>query len=643
MSEKKGQATILIVLGIVIVAVLVVIFSFRSYIFRYDVDQQENEQILNEAIKPVKSYLDSCLNDLTQDGILKMSLQAGYIKVLLNDEPINPMLPFSRNLDVFGNGALKVPYWFYETNNGIKRTEIPKLKEMEIELGEYLNDNINSCLANTTFFQDYEISNFKNTKTDVMIGDNSVIVKIKTSFDISYKGLDQRIESINLAIDSNLGRMYKIAKNTFDAENRNLFFEDKTFDIMSLYKDEIPIYGLEFSCSAKTWNYQDIYRDFRKIMAANIPQFKVDGTKYDQSDKFYLWKNVMTNIKSDDVSINFLYSENFPTYLDVNPKEGNILRTSNTAGGNRNPFLSLLCLQYYNYVYSVRYPVLISVSDDSGNTFQYAMQVILKNNQPRENIIITDYPEIGLNDRFCNNRINEISVSVLDEMNKPIDGAGVSYQCSGFVCDIGKTENGVLKEKFPNCFNGFVLANKEEYYTGKAEFSTDNPGEISVNLKKIYNKPIKVLNNGLELGSEEEALISFNILDGEFSSSINYPDIKNADLIEGDYDVSVTISKKGNFVIKGEKKKQCVKIPRGSILSFMGFKKEECADVQLDDLNLDSVVIGRSKFTMFATQFDLQDKTELVIDTSTLGVPNSYDSMERTFSNLTFGTYDFQR
>ena len=55
------------------------------------------------------------------------------------------------------------------------------------------------------------------------------------------------------------------------------------------------------------------------------------------------------------------------------------------------------------------------------------------------------------------------------------------------------------------------------------------------------------------------------------------------------------------------------------------------------------VDVGRRKFTMFATQFDLQDKTELVIDTSTLGVPNSYDSMERTFSNLTFGTYDFQR
>ena len=640
--EKRGQITVLIMIGIVIIAALVIIFSLRNYVFKKAVEKDEREQILGEAIKPIKIYLDDCIKDLANNAIERISLQGGYINIPNNKEPINPLLPFSNNLDIFGNNALRVTYWFYESDNGIQRTDVPTLREMETRIGEYIDSNINACLNNITFFEDYEISKFKDTKTSVAIGDNSVIIKVKTSVGIGYKGLEQELNSFNIAVDSSLGKLYKIGKEIFDNQNKNLFFEDKTYDIMSLYKEEIPISNVDFSCSTKTWNFIDIYNNFKEIISANIQLFKVVGTKYDNSDRFYLWRNAVTG-NHNDVTVNFLYSENFPTYLDVNPRNGNILMSNNALAGNKHPYLALLCMQYYNFIYNVKYPILVTLTDDKGYTFQYAIQVILKNNQARENLIGVSGISDTFTDQFCDYRINEMSVYVSDEINNPVNNAEISYKCSGFVCGIGKTKDGVLIEKFPNCFNGFVVAKKDRYSEGKSELSTDEPGEGFVVLKRIYKKPLKVLANGFELKNDEEAIITFEGLDDDYLTSVSYPDVKEVELIEGDYNVSIMVSKKGNFFIKGEDKKQCIKVPKQSVLGLLGLKTEECFDIKLDDLNLDSVILGRSEFTMFAPLFDLKDDASLNIDIDISSAPNNYDTLQSTFSNFTFATYEFIR
>lgn len=638
---KRGQATLLIILGILIVVALIIVFNFREYIFKTSVEQQEKQQLLNEAVKPVKAYLDNCIKYLADDAVGKIGLQAGHIEISDTKEVINPLLPFSRNLDVFGNNIFRVPYWFYETDNGIKKTEVPTIKDMEKEIGNYIDNNINFCVENLTFFQDYEISRFKGTKSNVVIGDKSVVIRIKTSINVNYKGSQQEINDFNTAIDSSLGKLYKIAKNIFDEENRNLFFEDKTYDIISLYKDDIPISGIDFSCSVKTWNYQDIYNNFKQIMSANIPQFKVTGTKYSESDRFYLWKNVISG-NYNDVNVNFLYSDNWPTYLDVNPRNGLILKSNGANSGNKNPFLSLLCLQYYNFVYSAKYPILVILTDDNGYTFQFPIQVILKNNQPRENVLAITYQD-QFNDQFCNIRVNDISVSIFDENNNPMDNAEINYQCYGLVCSIGETKDGLIKEKFPSCVNGFVIAKKDGYSEEKKEFSTDIPGDVSINLKKIYKKPIKILANGFDLNNDEDAIITFESLENNYIATLSYPEAKETDLISGYYNVSVDIFKKGNFLIKGENKKQCINIPKGNILGLLGFEREQCFDIKLDDLNLDNVVIGRSEFTMLVPSIDLQDDNILTLDVNVVSLPSNYDQLTSSFLNLTYGTYEFTK
>ncbi|MAG47017.1 hypothetical protein CL617_00290 [archaeon] len=641
--EKRGQVTMFIIIGIVIVVALAVIFTFRGLIFTQEVDQQDREQVLNEAIKPVKVLVDSCIKELGNNAVELIGLQGGYIDVPEDTEPVNPLIPFSRSLDFFNNGVLEIPYWFYETDNGIQEIEVPKLEEMETRIENYIEGNINSCLDNTTSFQEYDFSRFENTNVNAVIGDKSVIIKVKSKLNVNYKELDQEIKDFNVVVESSLGELYKIGKDIFNDQNKNLFFEDKTYDIMSVYKDEIPIGGVEFSCGVKTWNYQDIYNDFTEIISANIPQFKITGTNYEDSDRFYLWKDVLRNQNYNDVNVNFLYSKQWPTFLDVNPRSGNILRTNNANSGNKNPFLSLLCMQFYNFIYDAKYPILISLTDDRGYTFQYPIQVILKNNQPREALISTDYGENILNEQFCDNRVNEVSVNAKDKFGNNLENVDISYQCANLVCDIGKTFNGNLNEKFPVCVNGFVIGNKEGYAESKRQISTDLGNNVFLEMKEIFNKEIKVLNNGFDLKNNEEALVTFEHVDNDFLKTINFPELKNVELIEGDYEVSVMIVKEGDFVINGEKKTQCIKVPRGSILGLAGFTKKECFDIDLDDLSLDSLVIGRSEFTMFATLFDLQDDNTLIVDIDTFSVPKNYDNLQETFSNLTFGSYNFER
>ncbi len=331
--------------------------------------------------------------------------------------------------------------------------------------------------------------------------------------------------------------------------------------------------------------------------------------------------------------------------MDVEPSQGNILKTTRINKGGLSAALNLFCLNNYHFIYDIKYPVLISIFDTNafngqGFTFQFGTQVIINNNQPRRDLV--NAVNLDKTDKaFCQTRQNDVDVFAMDNdiyqisnVEKTLEDVSVSYKCFNQECSIGETRlniNGLysLTDKFPICINGLIIAEKEGYLRKETQFSTDTPGSVVLELNKIYNIGLEVNVDNGRISDDEEVILNFNTND--YATSVSYPDAKDIYLISGTYNVTSYLVKKGSFIIKGGTTNQCVKIPRASLLGVLGLKKEECFATNLDDLTLNEVVIANNKFEIFMPISDLQQGKGLLININKGKIPENYQELNQVY------------
>ncbi|MBT4650895.1 hypothetical protein HOC13_00025 [Candidatus Woesearchaeota archaeon] len=124
MVSKRGQLTIFIIIGILILVVLgsgIYIYSLKS------VPEQEGIAIDIEGTKiAVKEYAQKCITDGLREGVYKVGMQGGYYAV----PPVSE--------DYFG---ANIPYYFYEG-----KVLFPPLSEFEEQLNILIKVELKSCL-----------------------------------------------------------------------------------------------------------------------------------------------------------------------------------------------------------------------------------------------------------------------------------------------------------------------------------------------------------------------------------------------------------------------------------------------------------------------------------------------------------------
>ena len=155
-------------------------------------------------IRVVINYFKDCIADIAFDGIDIMASQGGYLEIPDYNYPIDPALPFSNKLEVFGNSGLEVPYWFYETSNGIQELQIPTVDEMESSLNIYIENNVFECTNNFTLFEEYSVRGFDNLDVITNIEDDKVYIKAVTELTLDNKGVEQKIENVYAVLDTDL-------------------------------------------------------------------------------------------------------------------------------------------------------------------------------------------------------------------------------------------------------------------------------------------------------------------------------------------------------------------------------------------------------------------------------------------------------
>ena len=101
--KKRGQVTIYVILGIIVIAALAGVFLLKDYVLKSQFEREAEKVKISDDFLPIYNSYSNCISEITQDGISILALQGGYIEIPRYEYAVNPLIPFSNKLDFFGD------------------------------------------------------------------------------------------------------------------------------------------------------------------------------------------------------------------------------------------------------------------------------------------------------------------------------------------------------------------------------------------------------------------------------------------------------------------------------------------------------------------------------------------------------------
>jgi len=185
---KRGQVTIFIIIAILIVAAVVLFFSFKDSIIKTSVKNNDR----------VYLYVENCIKETGEDGILYVMGNGGYLYA-----------PISSTSD-------GIPYYFYAG-----KSYLPELSRIEDEISSYMEQALYSCTNNFVNFPELNVTEGK-IQSETLINNNEVIFNVKYSVTVTHKGGDvSRFTDFNgIKVTSRIRTMYNSISEIIKGQTR---------------------------------------------------------------------------------------------------------------------------------------------------------------------------------------------------------------------------------------------------------------------------------------------------------------------------------------------------------------------------------------------------------------------------------------
>jgi hypothetical protein len=216
---KKGQITIFVIIGVVILTLLLIILYFSGIISTEKIQEEiaENIEIIPK-FEFVEEYIDNCLEETVKDGLLMLGNQGGYYNLPdkssfafsyesnYYDEQ-NPYLAFFIDLS---------PFYFYEGKD-----LVPSISLIENELSDHIIDNLELCINDFEEFSSF--ANFTHSKPKV----TSSIFKERISVSMDYNVLVERdsykfnFNSFSKSINFDFYSKYNLVKSIIEEQKKD--------------------------------------------------------------------------------------------------------------------------------------------------------------------------------------------------------------------------------------------------------------------------------------------------------------------------------------------------------------------------------------------------------------------------------------
>jgi len=598
MLNNRGQVTIFIIIGILIVAGVGLFFVFQDSIVGTSIPT---------TLEPVYNQFLECVKENTLTGINVMESQAGYI-YLPEFEKGSDYMPFSSQLDFLGNA---IPYWYYVSENGFEKEQVVSISDMEKDLSQFVEEQIYDCNFDE-YYEDEFLIDYDIPEVKVSIKNQKVEIKLDMGMTIEKADETIFIKDHKISVNSNLGKLHDAAIEVYEKEQAELFLEEYAIDTLNLYA---PVDGVEFTCSPQTWIVNEVFDELQEAIQANTISLKSKGGDYilNNPENEYFVVDVNSDVK-------FLNSANWPYSFEVSPSEEEMLIVE-PIGNQKGLGVLGFCYTPYHFVYNVKYPVLVQVQEGD-EIFQFPFAVVIQGNKPREGVATESFEVESF--ETCKYKNTPTSVSAYDWDGNSVN-AEISYECSGEVCRIGQAP---LNENFPQCVNGYVLAEAEGYESSRYLYSALEEGSVSILLNKLYDRAI-----GLKVdGQNYNGRAVINFISEDSSKTILYPEQKNVDLSAGNYEVQVYVYKDSSLTLGASTKEQCIETIAPGIRGLLGIKTKECFEIAVPEQIISEVLAGGGKLDYTISENQLKSSEVIEINAQGLATPTNMEELQQNYN-----------
>ncbi len=546
-SNKKGQLTVLMIVGIVLLFTFAGVFYLTQVTVK-ETATAERDVVLEDVpqqFKPIQTYTHNCLSQIARNGLLLLGEQGGYLYPdLVGDfSEENPT-----NSDGLVLSSAKVPYWHYQSSlneEGIVRLSSlqPSLKgddelSVESQLSRFVEEKIDGCLDNYAVFenQGFSVKVADEKAVSVGITDNTVNFLLNRDVEANLGGSENSFEQFFVKIPLQLKKYYELADGITRSQVNYTFLERQGLDLIQVYSevddDKLPpTSGATFEFAPTVfWNVLDIKEKLQGLLNSNVPLLRLASAsnsyryEYPTSDLSNLYQKTYDNMilpipGAEDVSVNFDYL-GWEPYLEVNDRGGVVAPTSVSA----NYQLLHFSTQRYNTIYDLSYPVLVTIEDNQafdgeGYKFVFALESNIRSNRPSEdNQLVANKVSSFSRSLVCNSDQADTGVLrslVVDGYSRePLEAVQLAFQIpEQDTCLIGETDNnGKIGKKYPAVYGGILSFIKEGYLTTYVPLDTyvfkgedavlgellPFVGEPAFELNRKYAVPVTVKKKNLE-------------------------------------------------------------------------------------------------------------------------------------------------
>jgi len=573
--KKRGQITVFVIVGILVILGFLLFFYLREKTTFFS-----PEIVVPQEIAPIKRYVESCMQDIGEKAVIRLGMQSGYVEIP-EEIAMNPQAYINVG------GPVKLPYWYL---NGVDTS--PTLANMQSQISDYVSKNLKSCLKNFSDFDEFIIEEKGEVSIKTVIAEEEVIITADYLLVIKNRKGDKITEwsLYTTSVPVRLKKIYRLAKGIMEAENKGMFLEKTTIDLMAL-DSEIPLTDLVFSCNGLEWSKAEVEQSVKELLYYNLPKIRIDKTDYipflydpviykkfqeidiekdalpkDIPEDIYeynhfFWAPVSENF--EDIKAGIRYMKDWGLELEARPSDGDVMKSNMVEGAPK--YLSMFCINIYHFTYDVIYPVEIAIRDEksfnnNGYVFRFAFPVLINHNQgDRSDFGITklaSYQDTG----FCEELTeDDYVINAKNSRTKnEINNVSISFNCIKYQCNLGFTKPEAnrhrLKTKLPSaCINGIIIAEKQGFLRAEQQVIDEKDISIMMDpLKSFDFSVMKVDSTGYKesLNTGEKAAIYIKSSGKDHDVFATYPieeGMEEIELIENDAKYYLEI-----FLMKGD-------------------------------------------------------------------------------------------
>ena len=491
--EKRGQITVFIIIGILIVLVIaLVLYATRERVLAPLEEERVTVAKVPAELQPVQDFVQTCLYTVAKDGLEIIGARGGYLKPT---QRFNPYEPTAGEAVQFApDSELIVPYWWHMSSNNKCggncqfASERPGIEQIERQLDQYIAGELPECLGTFEQFRKQQLivtlTGAPQPKTRITRG--NVIVTLALPLDIA-KGTEARAMNDFVAeLPVNFFEIYTLAANITSLQAEFSFLERATRALIDVFSraDESalpPVTEMEFGFGRGTmWVKFDVQNKLAELLTSYIPLLKVMNTRNyrylsspaGKDKEFYevLYNRGFTVPMLEphkSLDVKFAYLPWWKPYLDLNCN-GQLCQ----AEGFSSTLGMLFGVRRYTFAYDASYPVLVEVkSPDAyggeGYTLRFFLEANMRNNVPvatAEALPAVTLPE--RNSLLCDadqRTGGNLTLNVRTSAGMPVDKAQIIFRCGAETCFLGESSAGRLVTSLPRCVGGFLSAHHTEY------------------------------------------------------------------------------------------------------------------------------------------------------------------------------------